>query len=79
VSDPSTKDWERWLRELEERLARARAMGGAARLERLYGEGRLDARERVSRLCDPGSFREIGALVGGAPPGGGRACRRTGW
>jgi acetyl-CoA carboxylase carboxyltransferase component len=78
VSDPSTKGWEHWLRELEERLARARAMGGAARLERLHGEGRLDARERVSRLCDPGSFREIGALVGGAPPGGGEGVPADG-
>jgi acetyl-CoA carboxylase carboxyltransferase component len=78
VSDPSTKGWERWLRELEERLARARAMGGAARLERLHGEGRLDARERVSRLCDPGSFREIGVLVGGAPPGGGEGVPADG-
>jgi acetyl-CoA carboxylase carboxyltransferase component len=78
VSDPSTKGWEHWLRELEERLARARAMGGAARLERLHGEGRLDARERVSRLCDPGSFREIGVLVGGAPPGGGEGVPADG-
>jgi acetyl-CoA carboxylase carboxyltransferase component len=71
LSDPPAAGWERWLRELEERLGLARAMGGPAKLERLRTDGRLAARERVSRLCDPGSFREIGALVGGAPPSGG--------
>ncbi len=47
-------------------------MGGPARLEKRRAEGRLDARERVARLLDPGSFVEIGALAGrsrdGDPP-----------
>ena len=40
-------------------------MGGAERIERLvYQRGRLDARQRIERLFDPGSFVEIGQLVG---------------
>jgi acetyl-CoA carboxylase carboxyltransferase component len=41
-------------------------MGGDERLARHRGAGKLDARARVELLCDPGSFREIGTLVGGA-------------
>jgi acetyl-CoA carboxylase carboxyltransferase component len=78
VSDASAASWERWLRELEQRLETARSMGGTAKLERLRADGRLDARERVSRFCDPQSFREIGALVGGAPPGGGEGVPADG-
>ncbi len=57
--------WEPLIEALEERRDRARAMGGAERLERLvYGRGKRDARQRIARLFDPGSFTEIGALVG---------------
>jgi methylmalonyl-CoA decarboxylase subunit alpha len=48
------------LRDYEERLARAVAMGGAAKLERRKSTGVLNARERIARLCDPGSFIETG-------------------
>jgi acetyl-CoA carboxylase carboxyltransferase component len=48
------------LRDYDERLARARAMGGAAKLGRRKSAGLLNARERVAYLCDPGSFIEIG-------------------
>lgn len=40
-------------------------MGGPARLERQRAGGRLDARARIDRLCDAGSFVELGTLVGG--------------
>ena len=45
-------------------------MGGEARLERQHVRGRLNARERLDRLFDAGTFFEIGALVGTAdqPP-----------
>src|SRR5690349_6438828 len=43
-------------------------MGGAQRLEKHRASGRLDARARVERLLDPGSFRDIGTLVGGDIP-----------
>ncbi len=46
-------------------------MGGPERLARQAAKGRLNARERVARLCDEGTFKEIGALGGAAPPAGG--------
>ena len=39
-------------------------MGGEARLTRQRERGRLNARERIAALFDPGSFSEIGQLVG---------------
>lgn len=39
-------------------------MGGPERLERQHEGGRLDARQRVEQLLDPGSFVELGALTG---------------
>jgi len=38
-------------------------MGGAARIEKLHGSGKLTARERLDLLLDPGSFVEIGMLA----------------
>ena len=45
-------------------------MGGRERLERHHGQGKLDARTRVEALLDPGSFAEIGTLVGEVPADG---------
>ncbi len=65
-SDDTSNGWKGLLEELESRQARAREMGGADRLERLfYARGKLDARQRIARLFDSGTFTEIGALVGG--------------
>jgi acetyl-CoA carboxylase carboxyltransferase component len=73
------------LRELEERL---RQGGGADRIARQHKQGKLTARERIERLCDPDTrFAEIGLLVaydqydGQAPAAGvvtgvGIACGR---
>ena len=62
------------LRALEDRL---RLGGGQGRIDKQHQQGKLVARERVARLCDPGSrFIEIGLLVahdqyeGGAPAAG---------
>jgi len=63
-------DWRSLLAQLAERRAAAEAMGGAEKIARQHGYGRLAARERVAQLCDPGSFNEIGALAGGNHPGG---------
>src|SRR4051794_14696821 len=41
-------------------------MGGDERLGKHRATGKLDARARVERLLDPGSFLELGTLVGGA-------------
>lgn len=57
-------DWDRAGTELDRRRARALAMGNAERLQRRREEGRLDARQRVETLLDPGSFHEIGTLAG---------------
>jgi len=42
----------------------ARSMGGEERRTRQHDRGRLDARERLLALFDPGTFSEIGQLVG---------------
>ena len=58
-------DWQETLDDLDRRRQHARAMGGPERLDKHRAKGKLDARARVERLLDPGTFREIGTLVGG--------------
>ena len=55
--------WGPALEEIERRKTEAQASGGEARLTRQRDRGRLNARERVTGLFDPGSFFEIGQLV----------------
>ena len=43
----------------------SRAMGGEERLAKHRGAGKLDVRARIDHLLDPGSFQELGTLVGG--------------
>jgi acetyl-CoA carboxylase carboxyltransferase component len=43
-------------------------MGGAERLERQAAAGKLDARRRIDRLFDRGTFVELGGLAGGEDP-----------
>src|SRR6201992_2668181 len=64
---PRTKspDWQETLDDLEGRRQRTLAMGGSERLAKHRGKGKLDARARIDYLLDPGTFREIGTLVGG--------------
>ncbi|MGV0037467.1 acyl-CoA carboxylase subunit beta [Mycobacterium colombiense] len=59
------QDWGETLDDLERRRQRARAMGGPDRLDKHHNKGKLDARARIEYLLDPGSFRELGTLVGG--------------
>ncbi len=56
--------WGPALEEIERRKTEALSMGGEARLARQSERGRLNARERIAALFDPGSFSEIGQLVG---------------
>jgi acetyl-CoA carboxylase carboxyltransferase component len=63
-------DWGPLLDDLENRQRAARAMGGPERVERQHEKGKLTARERVERLFDPGTFVELGALVGTSPRAG---------
>jgi acetyl-CoA carboxylase carboxyltransferase component len=58
--------WERELAELRARIALAKQLGGADRVERQRKGGRLTVRERIDRMLDAGSFHEIGALAGKA-------------
>ncbi|MCV7279841.1 acetyl-CoA carboxylase carboxyltransferase subunit [Mycolicibacterium flavescens] len=58
-------DWHDTLEELARRRRTAHDMGGAERLAKHHGKGKLDARARIGHLLDKGSFREFGTLVGG--------------
>jgi acetyl-CoA carboxylase carboxyltransferase component len=51
------------VRDLEERRARALAMGGPERVQRHHDSGRLTARERIAKLIDDGSWCELGLLA----------------
>ena len=62
--------WGPSLLDLAQRRRAARAMGGAERLAKRHAKGQLDARQRLDHLLDPGSFREIGTLVGEVPADG---------
>ncbi len=57
--------WEETLGDLDRRRRHARGMGGPERLDKHRGKGKLDARARIERLLDPGTFREFGTLAGG--------------
>src|ERR1700734_2575810 len=59
------QDWDETLADLDRRRQHARSMGGPERLAKHRGKGKVHARARIERLLDPGTFREIGTLVGG--------------
>jgi acetyl-CoA carboxylase carboxyltransferase component len=63
---PRRTGWRPELDELARRRALAREMGGAERVARQHGAGRLTVRERIDRLLDPGSFLELGSIAGEA-------------
>ena len=54
--DPKTQQ----LRDLREK---ARLGGGEKRIARQHAKGKLTARERIEKLLDPGSFRELDMFV----------------
>jgi acetyl-CoA carboxylase carboxyltransferase component len=58
--------WDPVLSDLAARRAASRSMGGEERLAKHRAQGKIDARARVAHLLDPGSFLELGTLVGGA-------------
>ena len=55
--------FEQLLQELATREQRTLAMGGEAKLAQRKAEGLLNARERIARLFDEGSFIESGMLA----------------
>jgi acetyl-CoA carboxylase carboxyltransferase component len=60
-------EWSERLDDLATRKAAAREMGGAEKIAKQHGRGSLTARERIDHLLDPGTFRELGPLVGAVP------------
>lgn len=62
---PKAQDWGETLEDLERRRKHARDMGGPERLDKHRNKGKIDARARIEYLLDPGTFRELGTLVGG--------------
>lgn len=60
--------FEAMLKELEERQAKALAMGGVEKLAKRKKAGMLNARERVEILLDTGSFVETGLFAVSARP-----------
>ncbi len=56
--------WKTELEELRRREELAEQMGGADKVARQHGRGKMDARARLAALCDEGSFREIGKIAG---------------
>lgn len=51
------------VKELERRKADARRMGGEERVRRQHARGKMDVRQRIDRLFDPGTFVELGILA----------------
>ncbi|KOF55399.1 methylmalonyl-CoA carboxyltransferase [Achromobacter sp. DMS1] len=58
--------WQKELDELALRKKLAARMGGEEKVKRHRDAGRLPVRERIEKMLDPGSFREVGALAGSA-------------
>src|SRR3954447_6848245 len=58
--------WDPELAELAHRRELAARLGGAERVSRQHASGRLTVRERIDRLVDAGSWREVGSVAGSA-------------
>ena len=57
---PTIDDLIAQLRQMREQ---ARLAGGPERIDRQHAQGKLTARERIEKLLDPGSFRELDMFV----------------
>lgn len=56
--------WEKEIEELRRRERFAEKMGGDEKVARQKSRGKLTARERLTAVLDPDSFREIGKIAG---------------
>ncbi len=56
--------WAAEVAEIELRRELAHRMGGPEKLAKQKAQGKMNARERIDALVDPGSFAEIGVLTG---------------
>ena len=57
-------NWQPELDELKRRETFAEQLGGPQRVKRQHDGGRLTIRERIEKLADAGTFREIGKIAG---------------
>jgi methylmalonyl-CoA decarboxylase subunit alpha len=58
-------EWKETLEDLARRREHTFGMGGPERVAKHHAKGKLDARARIARLLDNGTFQEFGTLVGG--------------
>jgi acetyl-CoA carboxylase carboxyltransferase component len=58
--------WKPEVDEINRRKALAKKMGGDEAVARHHKAGKLTARQRITKILDPASFKEIGALTGAA-------------
>ncbi len=58
--------WQPEVDEINRRKKLAQKMGGDQAVARHHKSGKLTARERIDKILDPASFKEIGALTGAA-------------
>jgi acetyl-CoA carboxylase carboxyltransferase component len=58
--------WQEEMEELARRKRLATQLGGADKVTRHKGLGKLTVRERIDGLVDPGSFHELGSIAGKA-------------
>lgn len=56
--------WEKEVEEIKRRRMLSEALGGPDKVQRQRDAGRLTVRERIAKLIDEGSFREVGQLGG---------------
>lgn len=56
--------WEIAIEELHRRREAARQMGGKDNVARQHSLGKLTIRERIDKMLDPGTFFEVGGLMG---------------
>jgi propionyl-CoA carboxylase beta chain len=69
--------WAVEIGELARLRARAADLGGAAAVERQRAKGKLTVRERIDRLVDAGTWREVGELAGRTSPDSGFTATNT--
>jgi acetyl-CoA carboxylase carboxyltransferase component len=62
----SVLSWQKELDDVTKRRALALRMGGPDKVARQHASGKLTVRERIDRLLDAGSFREVGTIAGAA-------------
>ncbi len=58
--------WEDAIDEIDYLRGLASELGGPERIARQHAGGRYTVRERIEKMADPGSFIEMGGLMGGA-------------